>query len=159
MKKILSLLLTFVFLNVSSWAYAPNYGGGLGPLAAEGTYAGVFIPSGATALTTTSASIGVFAVGIPGMTASTTVFSQGAGVVFSNGAAYVATINGVFDPESLTLSAILDGVSNFTIVRVLQGVQINTNIFAQGSMSAKLTAASGTAGAPGLQLAQRPPIG
>jgi hypothetical protein len=148
MKKVLSLLVVFVFLNVQSWAFAPVY-----PTTSQnvsGTYAGVLTPI--NQIVTSSASIGVFAVGIPASTSGTTV-SSGAAVLFANGAGYPSFVNGVFDPQSATLTAIIEGsasvsstVSTVTGNNVLTGqpivstAQTSTQIFAQGTMSASLKA-------------------
>jgi len=157
MKKVLSLLVLFAFLNVQSWAYAPNYP--ISSTSVSGVYAGVLIPTN-EATTTSSASIGIFAVGIPASTSGTAI-TQGAGVIFSNGAGYNTTITGVFDPASDKLQAILEGVSNFQIITVVGTQQITSNLFAQGSMTAKLeasnqkSATSSTSGSAGTATAQR----
>jgi len=151
MKKVLSLLVIFVVLNVHSWAYAPDY-----PVTAasvSGTYAGVLIPT--NEVTTTAASIGVFAVGIPSTT-SGTPFSGGAAVLFSSGAAYPSLINGVFDPQSSTLTAIVEGSATVSQTNNVATGTTNpitgqpettvtttqSEIFAQGSLVATIQQAS-----------------
>jgi hypothetical protein len=150
MKKVLSLLVVFVTLNVHTWAFAPVY-----PTTAQsvtGTYSGVLTPVVAAIAGGNAASIGVFAVGIPSSTTGSIV--TGAGVIFSNGAAYNSLINGVFDPASSTLSAIIEGdaavASTSTSISgnqtgfgtFNQTATTNTLIFAQGNMMATLTPAS-----------------
>ena len=112
MKKILSVLLVFVFLQVQSRAFAPDYGGlGLNPV---GTYGGTLVPSGAT---TTSAggvssadSLGLFSLGVPQVGLSTGNFA-----VFIQGGAYIGDIIGYVDPSTQGYSAILSGKSTFTV--------------------------------------------
>lgn len=162
MKKVLSLLVLFVFLNVSSWAYAPNYGitGAAGSV--TGVFAGTLIPVDET--TTTSASLGIFAIGIPAPIAGLPPFVQGAGVVFSSGTSYTSVITGVFDPGSGVLNAIVEGTAPVTVttfVLSLAGVSEpevdTTNIFAQGGITATFQSASGNhlVGGPGSAAATR----
>jgi hypothetical protein len=168
MKKVLSLLLIFVFLNVQSWAFAPVY-----PTASQnvsGTYAGVLEP--VNQAVKTSASIGVFAIGIPSSQTSSAVCT-GAAVLFAAGAGYPSFLNGVFDPESSTLTAIIEGQASVSSqVNVDAGVNpitgqpetttttTETQIFAQGSMTAQLQQApqikgSVVAAGPGTAGAER----
>jgi hypothetical protein len=161
MKKVLSFLMIFVFLDAESWAYPPVYPTTAADVA--GTYAGVLVPSvpeaGANA-----ASIGIFGIGIPSSTSSTVVISQGAAALFVNGAVYNATLTGVLDPLSNTLSSILEGVSSFSHVVANDGVAVTVAVYfyAQGNLTATLQApppvrglaagnGPGTAGAERLQ--------
>ena len=151
MKKVLSLLMIFVFLNATVWAYAPDYSGSGTVQDLTGTYAGVFIPTVAnTKLGGTS--LGVFAIGIPGLAAAS-VISQGAGVLFANGAGYNLNITGTFDPKTATLSAIIFGESNFEIIEtsVVGGTAVTTTFFisAEGSMTGKIEANSGNSAVTG----------
>jgi hypothetical protein len=148
-----------VFLNATVFAFAPNYPSSSNNT--SGTYAGVLTPTvGANVGGAGAPSLGIFAIGIPGSTAAT-VISQGAGVLFSSGAGYNMTITGVFDPSNSTLTAILDGVSNFTVTVNITDPVTGTvtmemfNIFAEGGMTATIQApntkqqvtGAGTAGA------------
>lgn len=137
MNKTLSLLMAFVFLNATSWAFPPDYAGNSGNSAANfaGVYAGVLVPS-----TTGNGqtSLGIFAIGIPG-TGAATVVSSGTGVLYAGGAGYILDINGVVDPQSLQLSAIIEGISNFTVTVNIAGVPTTFNIVAEGSLQATLS--------------------
>jgi hypothetical protein len=172
MNRVLSLLMAFVFLNATSWAFPPNYAGaanGDSEANLSGVYSGVLVPSGASATATSGAlSLGIFALGIPNTTSST-VFAQGAGVLFSNGAGYNLTITGVLDPTTSKLTAIVEGESDFTVTTVFfpppstvvgatppTGIIITSNVQAEGTISATVEASQnnkisvtgpGTAGA------------
>jgi hypothetical protein len=137
MKKVLSLLVIFVFLNVQCWAYSPNYPTTTAEL--SGTYAGVLIPTNPVGAVD-AASIGIFAVGIPSPTSSTVVVCQAAAVLFVQGAAYNSTVTGVLDPSNNTLSAIVEGISSFSQVVASMGnaVTIATYFYAQGNIIATL---------------------
>jgi hypothetical protein len=137
MKKVLSLLVIFVFLNVQCWAYTPNYPTTTADL--SGTYAGVLIPNNPSGAVN-AASIGIFGVGIPSPSTTTVVVAQGAAVLFVQGAAYNATVTGVLDPESNTLSAIVEGISSFSQVVANAGVAVTiaTYFYAQGNIIATL---------------------
>jgi hypothetical protein len=145
MNKTLSLLMAFVFLNATSWAFPPDYAGNSGNSASNfaGVYAGVLVPSGTSSGST---SLGIFAIGIPG-TGAATVISSGTGVLFADGAGYILDINGVVDPVNLQLSAIIEGVSNFQVVEneVVGGVitAVTFNILAEGQLTATLSQPSG----------------
>jgi hypothetical protein len=148
MKKVLSLLMIFVFLNASSWAFPPVF-----PTSAAnitGTYAGVLLPTSAAETGSASAaSIGIFGIGIPA-SSSGTPFVQGAGIVFIGGAGYNMTVTGVFDPKSSQVSAILQGSFSFTVqtggTDTTTGTATTTTStltsFAEGSMVATVAAPS-----------------
>jgi hypothetical protein len=153
MKQVLSLLTIFVFLNVTSWAYAPDYSGSGTVQNLTGTYAGVLTPTAFTGQQASGgASLGIFAVGIPG-TSSGTVISQGAGVLFVQGAGYNLTITGVFDPKTSQLSAILEGESNFQVIlsSVVNGIITSTtfNIQAEGSLTGVIKTPTGKSSVSG----------
>jgi hypothetical protein len=145
MNKTLSLLMAFVFLNATSWAFPPNYAGNSGNSASNfaGVYAGVLVPSG---VSTGSTSLGIFAIGIPGSGAAT-VISSGTGVLFADGAGYILDINGVVDPQSLQLSAIIEGVSNFQVIEneIVGGIitPVTFSILAEGQLQATLSQPKG----------------
>src|SRR5688500_18521910 len=120
MKRLLSFLLSVVFLHVQTVPLfakrgGPDVGGGGGTVDTIGTYAGVLIPLDETLDSDVSGtgrnSIGLFSLGVPDVG-----LAQGAFVVFVDGNAYNGTITGVADPLDGQLQAILDAVSNFTIV-------------------------------------------
>jgi len=152
MKKLLSLLVVFVFLNVQSQAFAPDYGGlGLNPV---GTYGGTLTPgtgaaAGAAALNgvPSADSLGLFSIGIPQVGLATGSFA-----VFIQGAAYVGDIIGYVDPNTQTFSAILSGDSTFKVPQVQFG---GNNTFAvvyipisvDGNMIATFTQGTLTTGA------------
>jgi len=140
MKKVLSLLMIFVFLDAESWAFPPVYP--TTSTSISGTYAGVLVPNTPQA-GLSAASVGVFGIGIPGTASSTQVICQGDAAIFVGGAAYSSTVTGVLDPASNTLSSIIEGVSSFSQVVACSGnaVTISTYYYAQGNLTATLSEA------------------
>jgi hypothetical protein len=139
MKKLLSLLIAFVFLNVESQAFYPSYGGlGLNPV---GTYGGTFVPDSSTTSTSgnvsTADSIGLFSLGVPQVGLAT-----GSLAVFIEGGAYLGGLTGYVDPTTQTMSAIISGASTFQIALVSgfdsngNPIYHNYNIILSGNMVA-----------------------
>lgn len=103
MKKVLSLLLAFVFLHVQSWALSGGPFGSQGRNSISGTYAGVFTgvsgtltnpTTGATTMATGTNSIGIFVMGVP-----TTNLASGTVALFVEGFFYQGGILGIADPD------------------------------------------------------------
>jgi hypothetical protein len=144
MKKVLSLLLAFVFLQTQSWALSggPLVAGGPGS-SLTGTYAGVLVPQLAPAVGA-STSIGLFTLATPD-----TGLATGTITVFVNGAAFNGTVTGVMDPKEGKFSGVVDAQSTFQVTifvpvsTVVNGVTQTTfqaqnfDVFAQGSMDAE----------------------
>ena len=114
MKKVLSLLVAFVFLQVETWALSggPRYGGD--QAAVSGTYAGVFTglsgtakPLGSSALVDTvgSNALGLFVIGVPQIDIAT-----GSMAIFFEGSFFQGGIVGIADPNKSTLSAVAQGI-------------------------------------------------
>jgi hypothetical protein len=140
MKKVLSLLVAFVFLQVQSWALS---GGPVfthnGNPSIIGTYGGVLIPKTSTAIPPTPqpASVGLFSVSVP-----ETGISAGVAIVFVNGIAFIGQIAGIGDGDKQSIQGLIAGTSTFQIeISPTKSV----NIFAQGSFKAKVV--EGSAGA------------
>jgi hypothetical protein len=116
MKKVLSLLVGFVFLQAQSWALSggPVFPGS--PASVKGTYAGSMIPSsGANGL-------GIFALGVP-----PTGLASGIFAMFVSGGAFYGSMIGIIDPDKLTLNALAQAQQNETRTTVNNGkVQITT---------------------------------
>lgn len=152
MKKVLSLLMAFVFLQAQSYALSggPVFGSSVN-LNVIGTYAGVLVPEEVEvendlgSVQSSSASIGLFSLGVPESGPAT-----GSAIVFVDGTAFNGTIIGVADPLDGQLRAIIDAVSTYVIQTPVQtGVDENglpvieiveSNIFAQGSIDAQIIA-------------------
>lgn len=157
MKKLLSLLLIFLFLQTQVWALS---GGPVFTLnsatATQGTFAGVVIPKGASENSTAGGanSLGVFSIGIPQVGVASGVFAY-----FSNGQTYFGTIVGTADPETLKLSALVKAQFNITKVvpntttttgstTTTSGTTVNTTLttvpggFATGSLTAEFFSSS-----------------
>ena len=132
MKKILSLLVVFVFMQVQTWALSggPQYGGNQAAL--TGTYAGVFTGISGTATnngvnplidTTGSNSIGLFVVGVP-----TTDIALGTMAIFAEGTFYQGGILAVADPNKQSLTGICQGIHITTLTQL-------TDLFFTGTTS------------------------
>jgi hypothetical protein len=153
MKKVLSLLMAFVFLQAQSYALSggPDYGSPAN-LNVVGTYAGVLVPESVTdesedvgQVVQSAANIGLFSLGVPDSGPSV-----GSAIVFVEGTAFNGAIIGVVDPGTGSFRAIIDAVSTYTIIdTVVTGVDANgnpivevveSNIFAQGSIDAQIVA-------------------
>ena len=96
MKKVLSLLLVFVFLQTQSWALSggPTYGG-TATTSLVGTYSGV--------LTGPVNALGIFVVGIQEVGPAQGDFS-----IFIGGIFYSGQIIGIADPQESTFKGVLD---------------------------------------------------
>lgn len=116
MKKVLSLLVAFVFLQVQSWALSggPVYSGTTA--AVKGTYAGSMVTN------LGGNSLGIFAMGVPATGLASGIFAM-----FVNGGGFYGSIVGIIDPDKLTLNALAQAQENEQIVNSVGGsVQIIT---------------------------------
>ncbi len=102
MKKLLSLLLAYVFLTTESWALSggPVFENG-DTGTTIGTYAGVLVPTldpliAPAAAALTANSLGLFALGVPRVD-----LASGNFVYFTQGRTYTGVIVGVADPDTL----------------------------------------------------------
>ena len=121
MKRVLSLLLAFVFLQVETWALSggPRYGGNTQAVA--GTYAGVFSGISGSAVAAPdpanpgagftlvdadgSNALGLFVIGVP-----QTDVGQGTAALFFEGSFFQGGILGIADPKKQTLSGVIQCV-------------------------------------------------
>ena len=154
MKKVLSLLLAFVFLDVQTWALSggPVYtGGGLGD-AVIGTYAGVLLPKTVNRIFQNPAfaskindanTLGLFIVGVPKVGAATGNF-----LFFQDGEAYFGALVGFVDPANGKFTGLSTGAAATN--NVAGGVEFLSPISAVGNVKAVI-APSGNAVA-GLRL-------
>ena len=110
MKKVLSLLVAFVFLQVQSWALSggPVFAGTTA--AVKGTYAGSMV-SGLG-----GNSLGIFAIGVP-----SEGLASGAFAMFNSGGAFYGSIVGVIDPDKLTLNALAQAQENEIVTDLFNG--------------------------------------
>lgn len=112
MKKVLSLLLAFVFVQTQSWAITGGpFDNANNVQNVVGTYSGVLTPQAAPVAGGTSTSLGLFSLSQPATGTAT-----GGIVVFVNGAAFNGTITGLINPSTGVLRAIVDAVSSFVVV-------------------------------------------
>ena len=128
MKKVLSLLVAFVFMQVQSQAYAPFFSGSAA--AVTGTYAGVMLPSIA------GNSLGIFVLGVP-----KAGLASGAFAMFAASGAFYGTIVGLVDPDKLTLTALAQAQENGQQVANNLGIITTFTVpvaLAAGSITAKL---------------------
>lgn len=142
MKKVLSLLVAFVFLQVQSWALSggPDYsrlnGGTSGNPSIIGTYGGVLIPTSASAAPATPqpASVGVFSISVP-----ETGVSAGVAIMFVNGVAFIGNVAGMADVDNQSIQGLIAGESNFKVsITGAGGTTQQYSISAQGSFKAKV---------------------
>ena len=150
MKKVLSLLVAFVFLQVNTWALSggPDYfKDSNGPNDLVGTYSGVLIPKTSTNLTesTGAASIGLFTVNIPQAGLAT-----GQGIFFIRGTAFTGSLVCFADPDDSSLEGVFIGQSTYEVI--IQPRQVFTSptgaitvipavtapIIAQGNLKAEV---------------------
>ena len=114
MKKVLSLLVAFVLLQVQTWALSggPVYGGS--QAAVTGTYAGVFTGVGGTAIDLTGTglvdasgtnALGLFVLGVPATDLAVGTFG-----LFFQGIFFQGGMLGIVDPNKQTLSAVAQGI-------------------------------------------------
>ena len=139
MKKVLSLLVSFVFLQTQTWALSGGPFQGQTGASTIGTYAGVMIPNAVNlavaGVVPRSSSIGLFSFAQPQVGLAT-----GAVLVFINGTGFVGTITGIIDPEDGTLKAVIDTTSVYTVtVPVTPILTADVSGFAQGNMEAEIT--------------------
>jgi hypothetical protein len=125
MKKLLSLLLTFVFLNAQAFAISggPKYDDATN-VDIVGTYSGVLIPvdptQGSTAVSSSSSSstltpesinsMGIFTLGVPIAGPATGSF-----LAFTEGIIFSGTITAVGDPGKGTLNGLLEANYDYTL--------------------------------------------
>ncbi len=134
MKNVLSLLLSFVFIQTQSWALTGGPFGSSGAQASViGTYAGVLVPTNLG-----SNSLGLFNIGVP-----ETGFASGSFAIFASGGTFYGTMYGVLDPNTRELSAVAEGQQNAkrTIVDPLTGavtISFRPVALASGQITAKL---------------------
>ncbi len=129
MKKVLSLLVAFVFLQVQSWALSggPVYTGSTA--AVKGTYAGSMIPSIA------GNSVGLFAFGVPDTGLASGIFAM-----YVSGGAFYGSIVGIIDPDKLTLNGLAQAQQNAFRTVFVNGQPQNVIIpvaLASGALQAK----------------------
>lgn len=114
MKKVLSLLVAFVFMQVQTWALSggPRYGGDQASV--SGTYAGVFTGIGGTAINLGTGNlvdsagtnaVGLFVIGVP-----ITDIANGTMAIFFEGSFFQGGILGIADPNKQTLTGVCQGV-------------------------------------------------
>lgn len=151
MKKVLSLLLVFVFLKAQALALSggPVFSNQQGNFV--GIYSGVLVPKFTTFTSTSvnsgssSASIGLFNISQPD-----TGLATGTVLLFVDGAPFAGTLTGIIDPDSAELDAVIDATSTFQVTVVVPTTTIvngvptttlttqNFSVSASGNMNAKV---------------------
>jgi hypothetical protein len=143
MKRVLSFLLMIVFMHAQvSTAFAKHGGPDLGGQATVdtiGSYAGTMIPVFSTnpANNNSSASIGLFAIGVPQIGVA-----EGACVIFIDGSAYEGTITAIADPLGGELKGLIDAISVFVLIDPLNPT-IQYRVFASGNIDARIRDTAG----------------
>jgi hypothetical protein len=143
MKKVLSLLLAYVFLQTQSWALSggPVYAGSQKSII--GTYAGTLIGQLDLSNTTVGSNgLGVFVIGIPLNGVGSGVFGY-----FDSGITFFGTIIGIADPDKLTLNGIMQGEATQIIAENVGGTVATISFpsaIASGELVANLEAQTAT---------------
>lgn len=142
MKAILGSLLCFVFFSSQCFAIngGPPYPGGGTNIV--GTYGGVLQPRFDPTDPFSSNSLGVFTLGIPSDGASTGNF-----LMFTRGRIFGGTIQGITDPNSAKLSALIDATFNYMLSFIdgsgmLQTIAVTASV--TGSLTAQITGNTNT---------------
>jgi hypothetical protein len=106
MKKLLSLLMAYVFLQAQTWALSggPVYGNASNGGSPIGTFSGVLKPTGGV-----TNAFGVFGIVVPAVNLAT-----GAFVYFASGETFIGAIEGSGDPSNLVISGLLSAQANVT---------------------------------------------
>ena len=134
MKKVLSLLLAYAFLQAETWAIGGGPNTNLSAAALVGTYAGVLIPRGQTLVQTgvvkSSAAIGLFGIGIP-----STGFANGVAVAFVNGLAFTGNMTGIADPKDAKFTGLVEATSSSKVTSLVPVIDANGNVIFQNVTS------------------------
>lgn len=125
MKRVLSLLVLFVFLQTQAWAlsggpFQNNVGGGN----VIGTYAGVIVPDPAKIGTNVNGDPRATAIGLFSFAQPEVGFAVGPLLAFVDGTPLLGTITGLIDPEDGKLNAVINALSTYDVIFVL-GVDAN----------------------------------
>jgi hypothetical protein len=117
MKKVLSLLMAFVFLQAQTWALSggPDFSVDSNtPNSLIGTYGGVFVPISSTniaaANSTQAPSIGIFSLAV-----TDTGIAGGNAIVFVRGTAFIGQIAAIADPDKKKIDGVFGATSNFLV--------------------------------------------
>jgi hypothetical protein len=140
MKKVLSLLVAFVFLQVQSWAFIPTYGALNNSV--SGTYAGVLLADiGQNGL-------GLFQIGMP-----TAGLGSGEFAFYAGGGAFLGTVVALADGTKATMSGIMKGSLKEDIVVVTlttSGTQLEDVALMGGKFVAQIKSSSSGTSAIGI---------
>lgn len=148
MKKVLSLLVTFVFLQVQTWALSggPVFGSGRLGASVSGVYAGVLVPKKVNRIFQNPSftpnaqsdrnTIGIFVLTVPQTSVATGNF-----LFFQDGEAFFGDMQGVVDPASATLTALVAGAAATN--NLSSGVEFFSPVSAVGSVKAELVPGRG----------------
>jgi hypothetical protein len=151
MKKVLSLLLVFVFLKAQALALSggPVFPGAL--TSYIGVYSGVLVPTTTSFTTTGTASGGTStSVGLFSMNQPDTGLATGALLLFIDGAPFSGVITGIIDPDTGSFDGVIDAASTFNVTLIVptttlvNGVPTTTlttqsfQVLASGSLEAQI---------------------
>jgi hypothetical protein len=150
MKKVLSLLIAYVFMQTQVWARSGGpFDNPQSQQSFSGSYAGVLIPETVEGAVGTdpnrAASIGLFTLAQPDVGPA-----SGSLVAFVNGSAFNGTITGVIDPDDSSFTGIVDATSTFNVTLFVPQTTVTATgttttfvrqefpVFAQGSVEADI---------------------
>ena len=142
MKKILSLLMAFVFLQVQTWALSggPVYTSGNLGAAVIGTYAGIMVPKLVNRIFQNPAftsqindrnTLGLFIIGVPA-----TGEASGNFLFFQDGEAFFGGVVGFVDPANGKLTALASGAAATN--NLANGVEFLSPVSSVGNVKAAI---------------------
>ncbi len=117
MKKVLSLLLSFVFIQTQAWALSGGpFDSQDGLTSIVGTYSGVLLPDlGPVNGVAANTSLTVNSLGLFTFSAPQTGVAQGSIGFFTNGEVFVGSIVGIGDPDTGVFRAIIDAQTTLSM--------------------------------------------
>ena len=145
MKKVLSLLVAYIFLQTQIWAIGggPNQGGGTAASSLVGSYAGALLPSSTSTGAQQFNGLGLFTLSLP-----QSGLGKGDFVYFSEGKTFTGSITGLGDPNKQQFVGLVKAqfdivVDSITIVDQFFGnASLNQTVpggFANGTIKARFS--------------------
>lgn len=157
MNKVLSLLVSFVFLQTQAWALSGGPVYGTGSIDLTGTYAGVLIPSSNLPTLNEQGQPRATSIGLFSFASPQVGFATGVLVAFVDGTPIAGTMVGLIDPEDAHFQAVVDAQSTYSIVFDTNGdgtIDLTTPLQVTGNVDADIEATGVVGVLPGLNSAR-----
>ena len=152
MKRVLSLLIVFVFLKAQAWALSGGPFQSVGGSDIIGTYAGVLIPKNDFPRLNNQGVPTATSIGLFSFAQDQIGFASGVLVAFVDGTPLVGTLTGLIDPQDGHFQAVIDGESTYDLAFDLNNdglVDFTTTLDVTGNMDADIKP-TGDAGSSGV---------